>query len=51
MKDILKRQTQNSEVFFIYAVITMMLLGQRDLLVAAFTSTQVLEDLEHFCKI
>lgn len=42
---------KNSEVFFIYAVIITMLLGQRDLSVSAFASTQVLEDLEHSCKI
>lgn len=39
MKDIIKLQTQNSEGFSIYTVITTMLLGQRDLGVSALAST------------
>lgn len=38
-------------IFFIYEVITMKLLGKRDLLVSAFSSTQVLQDLKPFFRI
>lgn len=41
---------KTNEVLFIYTVRTTMLLGQRDLLVSACASPQVLEDLEHFCS-